>query len=537
MKYFLSVLLIISLVAFAYADDIKIACLGNSITAYKGAYPTIHADSYPVQLRFLMPDGYDIRNFGVHSLTMLKNGDVSAWDEEAIWDGWAWAPDIVTIMFGTNDSKPQNWVYKDEFVDDYKAFIDTVRSFSPDADIYTCLPPPAFSSKYDINDSIIFNDIVPMIQQVAAEKNTKIIDFYSHFLDKEDLSYDGIHPVFDGLWEYARGIHTAITGDSIEVIQEVNLAAGKTVSSTNGIGAPENLVDTIFQTGWICESDASVTIDLGASGLIGMLQVVLYEPTPFGFTVETSEDNSSWTTAVSANNPETDQVVIAQIDPVNAQYVRFTFNPDGQAVRIAELRVLQEAEFYPPVITYTNVDHFSKSFVRYDINIKSCHEGGNIKWISAKTNFGIFEYGFGYRHVDDTTKTSVLLKTGEENHSVAKFYMDGIEVASDTMHIDFSITGINDNAPTRPEEFLLLQNYPNPFNPATNINYTLRSSGQVKLTVYDCLGKEIEVLVDGVQQAGDHSVSFHPAQLSSGVYLYSLEAEGITTIKKMLFMK
>ena len=535
-KYFLSILLIIGLLSFAYADDIKIACLGNSITAYHGSYTNIDLDSYPAQLRILMPEGYNIMNFGVSGTTMLKNGDYPYWDEPSFDAALEFEPDIVTILFGTNDSKPQNWVYKDEFVNDYIAMIDTLRTLPSNPEIYTMLPPPAFSSKYDINDSIIVNDIVPMIQQIAAEKNTKIIDFYTLFLDKPYLSYDGIHPVHDGLWLYAKEINKAITQDTVQLIQEVNLAKDKTVQAANGIGAPENLVDNNFQTGWICEENATITIDLGGSYTVGMVQFLLYEPTVFNYTIETSEDNTNWAPAASADDPGIKPAVIENIDPVNAQYIRVTFNPGDQAVRIAELRVLEDAVFYPPVMTYTDIDHFSKSFVRVKLHVLSCHEGGNIKYISADSSWGIFQLGIGYRHMDDTTKTQ-LIKIDQEKFFVAKFYMDGIEVESDTLHVDFSVTGIEDDPAFRPDRFSLLQNYPNPFNPSTTIQYVLRNSGKVKLTVYNCLGEKITSLVDQFQQAGEHSIEFHPAHLSSGLYVYSLEADGMKTIKKMLYLK
>ena len=77
-----------------------------------------------------------------------------------------------------------------------------------------------------------------------------------------------------------------------------------------------------------------------------------------------------------------------------------------------------------------------------------------------------------------------------------------------------------------PTAFELKQNYPNPFNPATTIRYDLPENAEVRLTVYDMLGRRVTTLVDDSQSAGSHSVSFDAANLSSGTYIYHLEASG-----------
>ena len=70
--------------------------------------------------------------------------------------------------------------------------------------------------------------------------------------------------------------------------------------------------------------------------------------------------------------------------------------------------------------------------------------------------------------------------------------------------------------------FQLNQNYPNPFNPVTNIGYTIPETGNVSLTVYDLLGKKVEVLVNEKQRKGNYSVAFYAKQYPSGVYFYKL---------------
>ncbi len=85
------------------------------------------------------------------------------------------------------------------------------------------------------------------------------------------------------------------------------------------------------------------------------------------------------------------------------------------------------------------------------------------------------------------------------------------------------------------KSFTLKQNYPNPFNPNTVISYQLKTNSKVLLTVYDILGKEVQVLLDSNQKAGLHSVIFHASGLVGGVYFYSLKTDyGVLTRKMIL---
>jgi hypothetical protein len=83
----------------------------------------------------------------------------------------------------------------------------------------------------------------------------------------------------------------------------------------------------------------------------------------------------------------------------------------------------------------------------------------------------------------------------------------------------------------------LEQNYPNPFNPSTQIRFTLDAGRQTRLAIYDVLGREVAVLIDGQLAAGSHSVTFDASNLTSGVYLYKLEAGGMSQTKRMTLVK
>ena len=89
-----------------------------------------------------------------------------------------------------------------------------------------------------------------------------------------------------------------------------------------------------------------------------------------------------------------------------------------------------------------------------------------------------------------------------------------------------------------PKEFALMQNYPNPFNPSTTIPYTLKSSSNVRLSVYDLLGREVAVLVDNERKAaGTYEISFQASYLPSGIYLYRIQTERFVNTKIMVLIK
>jgi hypothetical protein len=88
-----------------------------------------------------------------------------------------------------------------------------------------------------------------------------------------------------------------------------------------------------------------------------------------------------------------------------------------------------------------------------------------------------------------------------------------------------------------PSAFSLSQNVPNPFNPTTSINFTMNVTSDASLKVFDLAGREVATLVSGVVEAGQHTVNFDASNLSSGVYFYTLQANGTVETMKMVLMK
>lgn len=102
--------------------------------------------------------------------------------------------------------------------------------------------------------------------------------------------------------------------------------------------------------------------------------------------------------------------------------------------------------------------------------------------------------------------------------------------------VQIQFTAVDDN-PSAVNSFELGQNYPNPFNPSTQIKYSISENSNVVLKIFDMLGREVATLVNKTQEAGSYTINFDASKLSSGMYVYSLNAGNYSATKKMMLMK
>ena len=154
---------------------------------------------------------------------------------------------------------------------------------------------------------------------------------------------------------------------------------------------------------------------------------------------------------------------------------------------------------------------------------------GNLQWTKI-----------GYVKGNGTTTERKSYLYTDENVSYGKYYYRLKQIDFDGSFKYSSIVNINISSPA---SFKLNQNYPNPFNPVTVIGFSIPYRSNVKLSVYNLLGQLVVKLIDGEKDAGSYDIKFNAGNLTSGIYLYSLEATGIDgkanfkTIKKMILLK
>lgn len=129
---------------------------------------------------------------------------------------------------------------------------------------------------------------------------------------------------------------------------------------------------------------------------------------------------------------------------------------------------------------------------------------------------------------------SFKFPVGEASNTLTptdKDYFHNIELSWNS-----TVTIIKDDVPVV-NSFHLDQNYPNPFNPSTSIRYVLPENADVDLSIFDIVGKKVATMVNQQQGAGEYTVNFNAAGLTSGVYLYKLTAGKFSETRKMYLVK
>ena len=139
-----------------------------------------------------------------------------------------------------------------------------------------------------------------------------------------------------------------------------------------------------------------------------------------------------------------------------------------------------------------------------------------------------FISGYGNSQtINEYSYTDNLTTGGLIQYRLKQVDLDGVCKYSSVIEVNISI----------PINYNLSQNYPNPFNPETRINYSISKSSNVKIVVFDALGKEVTTLVNENKNAGNHSVLFNAKNLTSGVYFYKIETGDFSDVKKMMVVK
>ena len=205
------------------SSEIRVACVGDSVT-YGFGIPHFKVNSYPAALQKLLGDGYCVNNYGYSGRTACLMGDRSYRTETLCTESRSFAPNIVVILLGANDSKPFNWdtevagmnVYPEQFERDLKELVTIYQELPSHPAVYVATPLPAYADssgtvRYDIRPEVITDEILPLVKQVAAETGTALIDLYPVFDGKTDLYSDGLHPTAEGAALLAQTVFDAIT--------------------------------------------------------------------------------------------------------------------------------------------------------------------------------------------------------------------------------------------------------------------------------------------------------------------------------------
>ena len=213
-RLLLSFLLLLFLHPLSARRIIKVACVGNSIT-YGTGVANREQKAYPVVLQRLLGKGYQVENFGKPGATLLRRGHRPYFDQPEFRAALQFRPDIAVIHLGINDTDPRNWPnYRDEFIPDYLALIDSLRAVNPHVRILVARLTPigVDHPRFDSGTRKWREEISQTVQQVAEIARVEWIDFYAPLVPHPDWLPDAVHPDARGAEVLAKVAYAGITG-------------------------------------------------------------------------------------------------------------------------------------------------------------------------------------------------------------------------------------------------------------------------------------------------------------------------------------
>ena len=184
--------------------QIKVACVGDSVT-YGHGIKNWAKNNYPAQLQKILGDEYHVLNLGHSGKTVSDNGDKPYTESKQYKKGIEYDADVLVIMLGTNDSKPENWTNPETFINEYDELIESYKKNNPDIEIILCTPPCAFlqngktgtTTNFDIQPEIV-QTIKNRIKVYALAKGYKLVDIYDITQYHSEWFEDNVHPSKDG---------------------------------------------------------------------------------------------------------------------------------------------------------------------------------------------------------------------------------------------------------------------------------------------------------------------------------------------------
>ena len=211
----LATLLCLSTLSWGQKKNIKVACVGNSIT-YGLGLENREQNAYPAVLQKTLGKNYTVENFGKSGATLLSKGHRPYIQQPEYQQAIAFAADIVVIHLGINDTDPRNWPnYRDDFVADYLRLIAAFRNANPQTRVLIALMTPIGHQhpRFESGTRDWHAEIQQAIQKVAREANAQLIDFYTPLHPYPQFLPDAVHPNAEGAAILAKVVYSAITGN------------------------------------------------------------------------------------------------------------------------------------------------------------------------------------------------------------------------------------------------------------------------------------------------------------------------------------
>lgn len=209
----------------------------------------------------------------------------------------------------------------------------------------------------------------------------------------------------------------------------------------------------------------------------------------------------------------------------------YTFTADGWAQTNKPYLTVAYTYIVPVELTsFTATSVQNEVTLKWSTATETNNQGFHVERMNAGGSFEQIGYVAGFGTTTEPKTYSFIdskLEAGSYTYRLKQIDFDGTYTYSEEVNAEVEI----------PLEYALDQNYPNPFNPSTTIKYSIPEDGFVKLAVYNMLGEEVAAIVNTTQKAGRYEVNFNASKLSSGVYIYRIEASNFTASKKLMLLK
>jgi hypothetical protein len=206
------------------------------------------------------------------------------------------------------------------------------------------------------------------------------------------------------------------------------------------------------------------------------------------------------------------------------------------AIRLPSTRVVQFGDTAHIRVDVRN-DGDGTDFYDVSVSLDPAGGPGEFEWEAIEPDS--FIYAGSGETVSVYFDVRVPIFSDDKTNHVSYSVFSGLDpsVSVDgTVDVIMALTDVDDD-PSLPTGFALNQNYPNPFNPTTRIGFTLPERSETRIEVYDMLGRTVDALDLGYLSEGPHEIEYDAAHLASGVYLYRLVTEYVSTSKKMVLLK
>lgn len=193
--------------------QVRVACVGDSLTYGYGVSNWVK-NNYPTQLGGMLGGEYCVNNYGYSGHTASKTGDRPFTSEKLYRQSLDFAPNVVVIMLGSNDTKSGNWKGKEHLAKEYSEIIESYLALDSVEKMIIMSPTPVWERNgkvnYGLNKELIATDVHDAAKELAEQFGLEYIDLYEIFEDKGSMFKDGAHPSAEGAKLIAQTVYNQI---------------------------------------------------------------------------------------------------------------------------------------------------------------------------------------------------------------------------------------------------------------------------------------------------------------------------------------